>query len=223
MCQLARSATDGAELVYMPPQFIEDDVPTLHAAIRQARIASLVTSGPSGLVASHIPMLVDPGPGPFGTLRGHIARANPQWRDVTAGSQSLAIFLGPNSYVTPSYYETKRQTGKVVPTWNYVAIHAYGEVEFFDDTERLRAIVTELTTTHEGGRAAPWAVTDAPADYIAGMLRSIVGIQIPIARLEGKWKMSQNRPPVDRPGIIAGLADDGEAAVSEIVAERNRG
>src|SRR5262249_52931223 len=160
---------------------------------------------------------------PYGTLRGHVARANPQWRDVVAGSEALAIFLGPNAYVTPSYYATKRETGKVVPTWNYVAVHAYGRAEFFDDAERLRALVTELTRTHEGGRAAPWAVSDAPPDFVAGMLRSIVGIELKITRLEGKWKMSQNRPAVDRPGIVAGLAEDGEAAVAEIVAARNRG
>jgi len=209
--------------MYLPPQFKEEDVPTLHEAIRQARVASFVTLGASGIVASHIPMLVDPAPGPFGTLRGHIARANPQWRDVVAGREALAIFLGPNAYVTPSYYATKRETGKVVPTWNYVAIHAYGTAEFIDDPEWLRTLVTELTRTHEAGRAAPWAVSDAPPDFVAGMLRSIVGIKLPIARLEGKWKMSQNRPAVDRPGIVAGLAEDGEAAVSEIVAARNRG
>jgi transcriptional regulator len=209
--------------MYLPPQFKEEDVPTLHEAIRQARVASFVTLGASGLVASHIPMLVDPAPGPFGTLRGHIARANPQWRDVVAGSEALAIFLGPNAYVTPSYYATKRETGKVVPTWNYVAIHAYGTAEFIDDPEWLRTLVTELTRTHEAGRATPWAVSDAPPDFVAGMLRSIVGIKLPIARLEGKWKMSQNRPAVDHPGIIAGLAEDSEAAVSEIVAARNRG
>ena len=209
--------------MYLPPQFKEEDVPTLHEAIRQARVASFVTLGASGIVASHIPMLVDPAPGPFGTLRGHIARANPQWRDVVAGREALAIFLGPNAYVTPSYYATKRETGKVVPTWNYVAIHAYGTAEFIDDPEWLRALVTELTRTHEAGRAAPWAVSDAPPDFVAGMLRSIVGIKLPIARLEGKWKMSQNRPAVDHPGIVAGLAEDGEAAVSEIVAARTRG
>jgi transcriptional regulator len=209
--------------MYLPPQFKEEDVPTLHAAIREARVASFVTLGASGIVASHIPMMVDPTPGPYGTLRGHIARANPQWRDVVAGSEALAIFLGPNAYVTPSYYATKRETGKVVPTWNYVAIHAYGTAEFIDDPEWLRALVTELTRTHEAGRAAPWAVSDAPPDFVAGMLRSIVGIKLPIARLEGKWKMSQNRPAVDHPGIVAGLAEDGEAAVSEIVAARTRG
>src|SRR5262249_38885436 len=209
--------------MYLPPQFKEEDVPTLHEAIRQARVASFVTLGASGIVASHIPMLVDPAPGPFGTLRGHIARANPQWRDVVAGREALAIFLGPNAYVTPSYYATKRETGKVVPTWNYVAIHAYGTAEFIDDPEWLRTLVTELTRTHEAGRAAPWAVSDAPPDFVAGMLRSIVGIKLPIARLEGKWKMSQNRPGVDHPGTVAGLAEDGDGGVSEIVAARPRG
>jgi transcriptional regulator len=206
--------------MYLPPQFAEDEVPALHEAIRQARIATLVTTGAQGLVASHIPMMVEPEPAPFGTLIGHVSRANPQWRDVVAGSESLVMFLGPNAYITPSWYATKKETGKVVPTWNYVAIHAYGTARFFEDPDRLLALVTKLTREHEAGREQPWAVSDAPADFIAGMLKGIVGIELPIARLEGKWKMSQNRPPVDRARVAAGLAADGEEAVAAIVAER---
>jgi transcriptional regulator len=152
---------------------------------------------------------------------GHIARANPQWRDVAPDVQALAIFLGPDAYITPSWYATKRQTGKVVPTWNYVAVHAYGPIRFFDDRERLLDVVTKLTLTHEAGRAEPWAVSDAPADYIQAMLNAIIGFELPITRLEGKWKMSQNRPAEDRAGVVDGLTREGgpdEAAVAEIVA-----
>jgi transcriptional regulator len=212
--------------VYVPPHFKEDRVPVLHEAIRQARIATFVTTGSAGLVASHIPMTIDPEPGPYGTLCGHVSRANPQWRDIVADSQSLAIFLGPNAYITPSWYATKRETGKVVPTWNYVAVHAYGTARFFDDPERLLALVTKLTETHEGSRSAPWAVSDAPADYVQAHLKGIVGFELPIARLEGSWKMSQNRPAADRAGVVEGLAREGgpaEAVVAAVVAERSAG
>jgi transcriptional regulator len=211
--------------MYLPKDFKEERVPAMHGAIRQARLGTLITLGPDGMEASHIPMLVDPEPAPFGTLKGHIARANPQWRRATAGAQALAIFLGPDAYITPAWYETKRQSGKVVPTWNYVAVHAYGTLEFYEDADRLLALVTELTETHEAGRAQPWAVSDAPKDYVDGMLRAIVGFELPIARLEGKWKMSQNRPAADRAGTIAGLTEEGgekAVAVAEIVAKRSR-
>jgi transcriptional regulator len=212
--------------MYVPANFKQDQVPVLHKAIRGSGLATLVTSGADGLIASHVPMLLDAEPGPYGTLRGHVARANPHWRSVAPGGEALAMFMGPDAYITPSWYETKRQTGKVVPTWNYVAIHAYGPVEFFDDPDRLLAIVTELTRTHEGKRAAPWAVSDAPSDFVRGQLKGIVGFALPITRLEGKWKMSQNRPAEDRAGVIEGLAREGgpaEQEVSRIVREVNEG
>jgi transcriptional regulator len=131
--------------MYLPKDFAEDNVPVVHEAIRRARLGTLVTMGADGIEASHVPMLVDPAPAPFGTLKGHIARANPQWRRATAAVQALAIFLGPDAYITPAWYETKRQTGKVVPTWNYVAIHAYGPLTFYEDADRLLALVTQLT------------------------------------------------------------------------------
>jgi len=211
--------------MYLPKDFKEERVPAMHEAIRQARLGTLITLGPDGMEASHIPMLVDPEPAPFGTLKGHIARANPQWRRATSGVQALAVFLGPDAYITPAWYETKRQSGKVVPTWNYVAVHAYGPLEFYEDADRLLALVTRLTETHEAGRAQPWAVSDAPKDFIAGMLKAIVGFELPIARLEGKWKMSQNRPAADRAGTIAGLTAEGgekDVAVADIVAQRSR-
>ncbi len=206
--------------MYVPAHFREDRVPVLHAAIRQIAFGTLVTLGPDGLVASHVPMLLDSEPAPFGTLRGHIARANPQWRAPDPKVPALAIFTGPNAYITPSWYATKRQTGKVVPTWNYVAVHAQGPVSFFEDAERLRAIVTRLTDTHEAKRAAPWQVSDAPEDYVRAMLKAIIGFELPIARLEGKWKMSQNRPAEDRAGVVEGLAGDGEAELAALVAAK---
>ena len=207
--------------MYLPKDFREDRVVALHEAIRKIALGTLVTIGADGMEASHVPMLIDPEPQPFGTLSGHLARANPQWRRLAADTQALAIFLGPEVYITPAWYATKRATGKVVPTWNYVAIHAYGALRVVDDAEWLKALVTRLTETHEADRAQPWAVSDAPADYIAGMVKAIVGFELPIARLEGKWKMSQNRPAEDRAGVVEGLKRDGgakEAAVAEIVA-----
>jgi transcriptional regulator len=203
--------------LYVPPLFKEDRIDVLHAAMRGSGLATLVTLTADGLIASHVPMLLDPDPGPYGTLLGHVARPNPQARGAVPGVQALAIFQGPDAYITPSWYATKRANGKVVPTWNYVTIHAYGPVEFFDDTERLRAIVTRLTEREERARAEPWAVTDAPANFIDGMLRGIVGFALPIARLEGKWKMSQNRPAEDRAGVVAGLEADGVEDVAELI------
>ena len=201
--------------MYLPASFKEDRVSVLHEAIRSIKIGTLVTLSGEGLEASHLPMLIDPEPAPFGTLYGHFARANPQWKRAPASPEALVTFLGPNAYVTPSWYETKRETGKVVPTWNYITVHAYGTPRFIQDREGLLDIVTRLTTTHESGRAAPWAVTDAPADYIDGMLKAIVGFALPITRLEGKWKLSQNRNPADIAGVREGhkqeLGDDAAA------------
>jgi transcriptional regulator len=201
--------------LYTPPLFREYRVDVLHDAIRRARLATLVTLTPDGLIASHVPMLIDPEPAPYGTLLGHLARPNPQARGAIG--EALAIFLGPDAYITPSWYATKRATGKVVPTWNYVAIHAYGTAEFFQDRERLRDVVTRLTEREEGSRPAPWAVTDAPADFIDGMLNGIVGFALPIARLEGKWKMSQNRPAEDRAGVIEGLEAEQRLDVAPLI------
>jgi len=211
--------------MYVPPHFKQDDVNVLHAAIRQTGLATLVTLGADGMEASHVPMLIDPDPAPYGTLVGHVARANPQWRTARADVSALAMFLGPDAYVTPAWYVTKQESGKVVPTWNYVAIHATGSLTFFHDPERLLTLVTRLTEHHERSRQEPWAVTDAPPDYVQGMLKGIVGSELAIARLEGKWKMSQNRPAPDRAGVVEGLAREGgetEAAVARIVSEASR-
>jgi len=201
--------------VYLPPAFRQDRTDVLHDAIRKSGLATLVTLTPDGLIASHVPLLLDPEPAPYGTLIGHLARPNGQARGAIG--DALAIFLGPDAYITPSWYETKRETGKVVPTWNYVAVHAAGPITLFDDPDRLLAVVTRLTERHEDSRAVPWAVSDAPPDFVQGMLRGIVGFSIEITRLEGKWKMSQNRPATDRAGVIAGLAAEGREDVAMIV------
>ncbi len=203
--------------MYNPPAFREDRIEVLHGAIREAGLATLVTVSADGLIASHIPLLLDPTPAPFGTLRGHLASPNPQATRHRPEIEALAIFRGPDVYITPSWYPTKRATGKVVPTWNYVAVHARGPVRFFSEPDRLLALVTELTERHEGARAAPWAVGDAPADFIAGMLRGIIGFELPITRLEGKWKMSQNRPAADRAGVVSGLTEEGRADIAALV------
>ncbi|MSO72798.1 MAG: FMN-binding negative transcriptional regulator [Rhodospirillaceae bacterium] len=198
--------------MYSPPQFREERIPVLQQAIRELAFGTLVTPGEFGFEASHLPMLMDPEPAPRGVLLGHMARANPQWKTLPACARALAMFVGPNSFITPSWYATKAETGKVVPTWNYIAIHAHGEIEFFDDPGRLREHVSRLTDAHEASRAIPWAVTDAPADYIDKLLGGIVGFKLTIARLEGTWTMSQNRDEPDRAGVHAGLIQEGGAA-----------
>ena len=202
--------------MYLPPHFKEDRLPVLHEAIRHWPLATLITYGKEGMIASHLPLMIDPDAGASGTLFGHLARANPQWRSFDPTVEALAVFTGPEAYITPSWYATKRETGKVVPTWNYAAVHAYGPITFIDDADRLLSIVTRLTKTHESKRAVPWAVSDAPADFVRGQLKGIIGIELPIARLEGKWKMSQNRNAADRAGVAAGLAEQGDAAAGLI-------
>jgi transcriptional regulator len=208
--------------MYVPPHFREDDLGALHDAMRAFPLGTLVTTGPSGLVASHIPMLIEPEPAPYGTLVFHLARANEQWTSVTAETEALAIFVGPDAYVSPEYYETKRTTGKVVPTWDYIAVHAYGTLTVFDDSPRLHALVTRLTNAHEDVRAEPWRVTDAPETYIDKQLRGIVGIEMTITRLVGSWKMSQNKSDADLLGVATGLCGSPKAterAAGAVVSE----
>ncbi len=211
-----RPSIHGIQPVYVPPHFKLTDLALLHDAIRTAGLPTLVSLGADGLIASHVPMLLDADAGPNGTLIGHLAKANPQAREPAVG-QAMAIFQGPDAYITPGWYETKRETGKVVPTWNYVAIHAYGPLELFDDAEPLLEVVTRLTNRHEGSRAAPWAVSDAPADFIQAQLKGIVGFRLPIARIDGKVKMSQNRTVQDRAGVIEGLRAEGREEVASMV------
>ncbi|MFC7478297.1 FMN-binding negative transcriptional regulator [Dankookia sp. GCM10030260] len=197
--------------MYVPPAFREDDLAALQGMIRAARLANLVTTTTEGLVATPLPLLIVPEEGPCGTLYGHLARANPQWKLPPTGD-AMALFMGPEAYVSPSWYPSKQEHGKVVPTWNYVAVHAYGPAEFFDDASRLLEVVTRLTDRHEWPRAEPWAVTDAPADFVRAQLQGIVGLRLPIMRIEGKRKMSQNRNAADRAGVAAGLAASEHAA-----------
>jgi transcriptional regulator len=179
--------------------------------MRQARLATVVTLGSEGLEGSHVPVIVNPMEGPYGSIQGHLSRGNTQWRRVDPAVPALAIFMGADAYITPSWSETKSQTGKVVPTWNYVAVHAYGTIEFFDDTEQLRAVVTELTERHEADRQEPWAVSDAPEDYVHAQLKGIIGFKLSITRLEGKWKMSQNSSQNDRKVVVQGLNNEGDS------------
>ena len=203
--------------MYIPAHFNEARVEVLHDLIRSSGLVTLVSMTADGMIASHAPLMLDPDAGPFGTLYGHLAKANPHARASLNSVQTLAVFQGPDGYITPSYYAAKQEHGKVVPTWNYAAIHAYGTLEVFDDPARLLDIVTRLTVRHETPRATPWAVSDAPADFVKGMLRGIVGIALPIDRLEGKIKMSQNRPASDIAGVVDGLQADGQDALAQAV------
>jgi transcriptional regulator len=198
--------------VYDVQAFREDRVEVLHALIKAHPLATLVTTTAQGLEANHIPLLIDPEPAPWGTLRGHVARANPVWRTFNAETEVLAVFQGPQGYVTPSWYPSKAQHGKVVPTWNYAVVHAHGLLKIFDDAGWLRKLVTRLTDSQESALEKPWQVIDAPADYVNTMLKAIIGIEIPLSRLQGKWKLSQNRLPQDRDGVINGLEAKGDAA-----------
>ena len=191
--------------MYTPPAFREDDPAVLHRIMREARLSTLVTATAEGLLATPLPLILDESEGAHGVLYGHLAKANPQWKLPAAG-EALVIFSGPDAYVTPSWYATKQEHGKVVPTWNYAAVHAYGEAEFFEDEARLYEAVKRLTDLHETTRAEPWAVTDAPDPFVRAQLKGIVGLRMPITRIEGKLKMSQNQPGTNRDGVAAGLA-----------------
>ena len=203
--------------VYVPAHFAEDRIAVLHELIHASALATLVSMTADGIIASHAPLMLDPDPAPYGTLIGHLAKANQHARAANPGVQTLVIFQGPDGYITPSYYAAKQEHGKVVPTWNYAAIHAYGTLEAFDDPARLLEVVMRLTRRHEKARTKPWAVSDAPENFVQSMLRSIVGIALPIVRLEGKVKMSQNRPAADIAGVIDGLRQDGHDALATAV------
>ncbi|MGO4704653.1 FMN-binding negative transcriptional regulator [Microvirga sp. 2MCAF38] len=201
--------------MYQPPHFREDRLEVQHGLIRAHPFGMLVTLGSTGLVANPVPFVLDAAASAKGTLRAHLSRANPQWRDFDPAQEALVIFQGADSYITPSWYETKRETGKVVPTWNYAIVQAYGTLKVMDDTEWLTRQTDALTAQHEASQPQPWAASDAPPAFIAAHLKGIVGIEIEISRIEGKWKVSQNRPETDRIGVAAGLrASESEAAQS---------
>ncbi len=207
--------------MYVPKHFEQPDVAAMHALIRAHPLASLVTLTSDGLDANHIPLHLCASPGPFGVLRGHVARANPVWRDIRPEVEVLAVFHGPDAYVSPSWYPAKRETGRVVPTWNYLVVHAHGPLRVIDDPGWLREHLAQLTAHNEADFAEPWSIDDAPRDYTDQMIRAIVGIEIAPTRLLGKWKASQNHPAANRRGVVEGLrarATDSAAAMADHVA-----
>jgi transcriptional regulator len=199
--------------MYTPAYSREIRSDVMQDAMRRIGFATLVTMGEGGPQATHLPMVLDAGAGPLGTLSGHFARPNPQAR----AGEALAIFLGPHGYVSPSWIPAKRETGKAVPTWNYIAVHATGQLTLHDDAAWLRDHLEKLTGANEAHRPDPWKVSDAPADYIAMMQKGIIGFSLPIARLEGKWKLSQNHPEAARAEIAAGLRADGRVALADLM------
>ena len=212
--------------MYVPNHFAESRVDVLHDLIRNHPFGTLVVLASDGIDANHIPFELDAEPAPFGTLRGHVARANPVWRNFSTQVDALVLFQGAHAYVSPAWYATKKEHGKVVPTWNYAVVHAHGPLRIIDDREWLRPFVGALTDRHEASRSDPWKVTDAPADFIDAMVAAIVGIEIPIAKLTGKWKVSQNRPEKDRAGVAEGLMharSDAAISMAQLVRENKGG
>jgi transcriptional regulator len=209
--------------MYSPQQFEETRLEVLHDLIRSHPLGTFVILAGTELSANHIPFLVRADQGERGTLCGHVARANPVWKQLGGTVEALIVFQGPESYITPSWYPSKHADGKAVPTWNYAVVHAYGQPRAVEDAGWLREHVTQLTGVHEASQALPWQVTDAPPDFTAHMLSRIVGIEIPISTLQGKWKVSQNRKFPDRLGVAAGLesqATERSRAMAKLVMER---
>jgi transcriptional regulator len=208
--------------MYVPKHFEESDVSVLHALIKSHPLGAWVTQGDGELIVTHIPFLLDPLRGERGTLIGHVARANPVWQSFSKNVNSVVIFQGPQAYITPSWYPSKHAHGKAVPTWNYAVVHAHGLPRAIEDREWLLRHVNQLTDVQESEQALPWKVSDAPPDYIDKMLRSIVGIEVPITTLFGKWKVSQNRPTPDKLGTVAGLLAREDAESKAIAALVNQ-
>jgi transcriptional regulator len=196
--------------MYIPKQFEEPRIDVMHELIRARPLATLVTLSSSGLNANHIPFHLSESPAPFGTLQGHVARANPILSDLERDTEVLAVFHGPDAYITPSWYATKKETGKVVPTWNYAVVHAYGYVRVVDDASWLRAQLEALTTHNEASFSEPWAVSDAPHEFTEKLIGNIVGFEMVISRLSGKWKVSQNQPQQNQASIVEGLKANGQ-------------
>lgn len=207
--------------MYIPAHFAETRLEVLHELIRRHSLGTLIASTESGLEANHVPFLLTDATGPNGILRCHVARANSIWKSLSEQQEVLVVFQGEGAYVSPSLYEAKAKDGKVVPTWNYIAVHAYGRPRIVTDPEWLRGLVSDLSDKHEVAREAPWHVSDAPSDYIDKLLGAIVGIEIPITRLLGKWKVSQNRPSTDRARVAADLSASAPE-MSSIVAGINK-
>jgi transcriptional regulator len=203
--------------MYCPVHFREERIDILHGLIHAHPFAQLITVGGQGPEANPLPLLIDSQASAHGTLRGHLARGNGQLATLREGGQALAIFQGPQAYISPSWYPGKAEHGRVVPTWNYVAVHAWGTPRVIDDPAWLLGLVSDLTEAHEHSRPNPWSVSDAPEDFLAAMLKAIVGIEIPIDRIEGKWKLSQNRSEPDRRGVVDGLRAQGDHVMAGLV------
>jgi transcriptional regulator len=212
--------------MYIPTPFRESRLEVMHELIRAHPLGLLVTGGPGGLAASQVPFLVYAGEGEHGILRAHMARANGQWRSLQDGAECMVVFQGGQGYVSPSWYPSKALDHEVVPTWNYVTVHAWGRPRVVEDSAWLHLQLEDLTRSQEQQRARPWAVGDAPDAFIARQMQAILGIEIAIARIEGKWKLSQNRLDADRAGVIAGMTAEGDAhrnpQLAELVAQRQR-
>jgi transcriptional regulator len=191
--------------MYVPAHFEQPNIEVMHALIRARPLATLVTMTANGIDANHIPLHLAIEPLPFGVLRGHVARSNPIWRDLAANTETLAIFHGPDAYISPSWYASKQDTGKVVPTWNYTVVHAYGFLRVIDEAAWIRSQLGALTDHNEATLAEPWAVSDAPHDFTEKLIGAIVGIEMVITRLSGKWKISQNQPPHNQVSVVEGL------------------
>jgi transcriptional regulator len=202
--------------MYVPKHFEETRLDVLHQLIRARPLATVVTLSAGGINANHIPLHLSQGQGRFGALWGHVARSNPMWGDRVQDVEALAIFQGPGAYVSPSWYPTKREHGRVVPTWNYAVVHAYGALRVVDDPVWLRGQLEALVSRHEASSTAPWSISDAPPEFIERMVESIVGFEIVISRLIGKWKVSQNQPPENRAAVVDGLKQRGDASALEM-------
>lgn len=209
--------------MYQPSHFKVEDRDALHGVMRAHPLGLLVTSGAGGLMANPIPFTLVADAGPHGTLRAHLARPNPQWRALADGAEALVIFQGVDHYVTPSWYASKQEHGKVVPTWNYVTVQVRGAVRVMDDVSFVRDQIEDITLQHEGARQTPWAVTDAPDAFVAAQMRGIVGVELTISEMAGKFKVSQNRPEADKQGVFDGLKAEASAdaqAMARLVEER---
>lgn len=205
--------------MYIPPHFRESDLGVLHDLMHAHPIGTLIIHGTDGLTADHIPFLIERDAGELGTLRGHVARANPVWKEALGpGCAALIVFEGPSTYISPNAYPSKRESHRVVPTYNYLTVHAHGVIDVRDDAEWVRSLVSCLTWRFEKDRAQPWRATDAPADFLAERLQEIVGIEITIQRLEGKSKMSQNRSEADREGVVKSLLEQGSPEAVAVAA-----
>lgn len=202
--------------MYIPKAFEEANLATLHALIRAHPLGTWITQGGGELTVNHLPFLLRAGASTCGTLVGHVARTNPVWQALDGATRSIAVFQGANSYITPSWYPSKHATGKAVPTWNYAVVHAHGKPRAIEEPAWLLAHLEELTSAHEAQQALPWKLSDAPPGYVERLIENIVGIEMPLERIEGKWKVSQNRTPADRFGVIAGLMGKGSAPAEEM-------